>query len=58
MDVLLDGIGVGAWVALCWPFDQFFQRWQGRLEERTIRALPGITLRLAPDPEPPRPIIP
>ena len=38
MDVLLDGLGVGAWVALWWPFDQLFQRWQGRLEERTYRS--------------------
>lgn len=51
MDVLLDGLGVGAWVALWWPFDQFFQRWQGRLEERAYRALPGVTIRLLADPE-------
>lgn len=49
MDVLLDGLGVGAWVALWWPFDQFFQRWQGRLEERAYRRLPEIELRLVPD---------
>jgi hypothetical protein len=53
MDVLLDGLGVGAWVALWWPFDQLFQRWQGRLEERTYRLLPEISVRLAPDPESP-----
>lgn len=51
MDVLLDGLGVGAWVALWWPFDQFFQRWQGRLEERTHRRLPGVAVRLLPDPD-------
>lgn len=51
MDVLLDGLGVGAWVALWWPFDQVFQHWQGGLEERTYRRLPGIAVRLAPDPE-------
>lgn len=54
MDVLLDGLGVGAWVALWWPFDQVFQRWQGRLEERAYRALPGIAVRVLPDPEPPQ----
>ena len=48
MDVLLDGLGVGAWVALWWPFDQLFQRWQGRLEERTYRSLPGIAVRVLP----------
>jgi hypothetical protein len=51
MDVLLDGLGVGAWVALWWPFDQFFQRWQGRLEERAYRALPDVTIKLLADPE-------
>ena len=50
MDVLLDGLGVGAWVALWWPFDQLFQRWQGRLEERTYRSLPGIAVRVLPAP--------
>lgn len=54
MDVLLDGLGVGAWVALWWPFDQFFQRWQGRLEERTYRALPGIAVRVLSDSARPR----
>lgn len=49
MDVLLDGLGVGAWVALWWPFDQFFQRWQGRLEERTYRRLPRIAVRVLSD---------
>ena len=49
VEVVLDGLGVGAWVALWWPFDQLFQRWQGRLEERTYRRLPGVTLRLLPD---------
>jgi len=53
MDVLIDGLGVGAWVALWWPFDQLFQRWQGRLEERMYRALPGMAVRVAPDPESP-----
>lgn len=49
MDVLLDGLGVGAWVALWWPFDRLFQWWQGRLEERTVRALPGVMVRVSPD---------
>jgi hypothetical protein len=53
MDVLLDGLGVGAWVALWWPFDQLFQWWQGRLDERTYHALPGIAVRLLPDSESP-----
>ena len=50
MDVLLDGLSVGAWVALWWPFDQLFQRWQGRLEERTYRSLPDIAVRVLPAP--------
>ena len=49
VDIVLDGLGVGAWVALWWPFDQLFQRWQGRLEERTYRRLPEIGVRLLPD---------
>lgn len=51
VDVLLDGLGVGAWVALWWPFDQLFQWWQGRLEARTYRSLPGIAVRVTLDPE-------
>ena len=54
MGVLLDGLGVGAWVALWWPFDQLFQRWQGRLEERAFRSLAGIAVRILPDPVAPR----
>ena len=50
IDVLLDGLSVGAWVALWWPFDQLFQRWQGRLEERTYQSLPGIAVRVLPAP--------
>ena len=51
VDVLLDGLGVGAWVALWWPFDQLFQWWQGRLEARTYRSLPGIAVRVTLDPD-------
>jgi hypothetical protein len=51
VDVLLDGLGVGAWVALWWPFDQLFQWWQGRLEDRTYRSLPGIAVRVTLEPE-------
>jgi hypothetical protein len=50
IDVLLDGLGVAAWVALWWPFDQLFQRWQGRLEERTYQSLPGIAVQVLPAP--------
>ena len=50
IDVLLDGLSVAAWVALWWPFDLLFQRWQGRLEERTYRSLSGIAVRVLPAP--------
>ena len=49
LDVVLDGLSVGAWVALWWPFDLLFQEWEHRLEERTYRALPEITLHILPD---------
>ena len=51
MDVLLDGLGVGAWVALWWPFDQLFQWWQGRLDERTYRRLPEVAVQVLAGPE-------
>ena len=50
IDVLLDGLSVAAWVALWWPFDLLFQRWQGRLEEHTYRSLPDIAVRVLPAP--------
>jgi hypothetical protein len=53
LDVLLDGLSVVAWIALWWPFDLVFQAWGHRLEERTYRALPGIALRILPDPNRP-----
>ena len=49
LEVVLDGLSVGAWVALWWPFDLLFQEWEHRLEERTYRALPEITLHILPD---------
>lgn len=53
LDVLLDGLSVVAWIALWSPFDLLLQTMEHRLEDRTYRALPGITLRILPDPQSP-----
>lgn len=54
LDVLIEGLSVGAWVALWWPLDQLLHAgWQYRLDERAYRALQGIVLHVSPDPAPP-----
>jgi hypothetical protein len=50
VDVLMEGISVGAWVALWWPLDLLYQQWQSRGQMRAYRALPHIDLRIVPDP--------
>lgn len=52
VDVLMEGITVGAWVALWWPLDQLFTVWQHRLDEDVYRALQEIDPRILPDPAP------
>jgi hypothetical protein len=53
LGVLMEGISVGAWVALWWPLDLLYQHWQRGLEERAYRSLKNIELRILPDPAPP-----
>jgi hypothetical protein len=55
LSVLMEGLSVGAWVALWWPLDLLYQHWQRGLDERAHRSLKDIDLRLLPDPNPPRP---
>jgi hypothetical protein len=55
LDVMMEGLGVAAWVALWWPLDQLMHAlWQRRLDEQAYRELQSIDLRLLPDPDPPR----
>jgi hypothetical protein len=46
VDVLMEGLSVGAWVALWWPLDLLYQQWQSRDQTRAYRALPDIELRI------------
>lgn len=52
VEVLMEGISVGAWVALWWPLDQLFTVWQHRLDENVYRTLKDIELRIVPDTDP------
>ena len=55
LGVIMEGISVGAWVALWWPLDLLYQHWQRGLEERAYRSLKDIELHILPDPDPPHP---
>jgi hypothetical protein len=54
VEVMAEGLGLAAWVALWWPLDQLMHAWwQRRLDEDAYQELRSIDLRLLPDPDPP-----
>ena len=54
LEVMVEGLGLAAWVALWWPLDQLMHAWwQRRLDEQAYRELRSIDLRLLSDPDPP-----
>lgn len=50
LDVLMEGVSVGAWVALWWPLDHLFTVWQHRFDERVYHALADVDVRLMAGP--------
>jgi hypothetical protein len=54
LDVMTEGLGVAAWVALWWPLDQLMHAlWQRRLDSRAYEELNTVAVRILPDPDAP-----